>query len=309
MVKAKWSGHDGADAGGTAGVDATSSGHADSGVDASTGPAPTADGGTALDAAAVDAAPAILTCNGLTCAAAEFCATLLGANPDAGGADAAAVDEGGAAEGDAAVAEGGAGGGMEAEPLLSCQSAVFANICDNPTGTLYFDPYDPDNAAAVSLGASLASACRMTIASPDAGPADPDSGEPLTGIGNLCILAGGAYGHPVTGYLDNNSITDVILRGANDDAGVYDLLFTQEQGPGAPRDLVVAPFTEPPNIDYFLVELAVDPGSGSLCLDVLRHEWPGHDRRRLLRCQSVLWHERVSSERQILVRLLLGGRG
>jgi hypothetical protein len=51
---------------------------------------------------------------------------------------------------------------------------------------------------------------------------------------------------------------------------VFDLYFTDRSHPGAPVDVAAAPFSSTPtNTDYFLVQLAVDPASGSLCLDVI----------------------------------------
>jgi hypothetical protein len=247
--------------GGTGASDAggNADGAADAGSDASAADA--SGEGSTVDGAVVDGGGdgqvPTLVCNHQVCASAEFCATGL---DDAG--------------------DGEAGDGEAGSSSLECKAAVFGNVCDNPTATLFFDrsewdvSHAPDNDAVTAIGAALASACHMTIESPDAGPINPDAGEPsiepTTGIGNLCVTGGGANVQPTVGYLDNRSLTDVYLRGANDDAGVFDLYFTDRSHPGAPVDVAAAPFSSTPtNTDYFLVQLAVDPASGSLCLDVI----------------------------------------
>lgn len=237
--------------GGTPGSDAESAGDADGGVDA-----------TVDDAgdAAPDAPVAILVCNQQACAASQFCGTVA-SDAGAGGVDAGDADagDGGDASDAGAVTSG-----------LQCENAVFSNVCNNPSGTVFFDGIDVDNAAASTLGAALGSTCRMAVTSPEAGPTDPDSGEPLTGIGNLCIIAGGGSGQAAVRFIDNASQSDVILRGIYDDGGVFDLRFTQEVGSGAPQDLASIAYSGLPVMtDYFLVELTVDPGTGSLCMAVI----------------------------------------
>jgi hypothetical protein len=205
---------------------------------------------------AADAALPPLVCGSQTCAQTEFCGTFAG---DAG------VD-GASDAGDQAPDGGTSDGGV----VLACTPGVLGNICDNPTATLFFDAYEADNQAATTIGAALASACGMTVESPDAAPFNPTSGQPMTGIGNLCVIGGGSYGQPVTAYLDNHLLTDVVVGGGYDDANIFDINFTDRANPGGPVVLASAPYSATPtNTDYFLVELATDPASGSLCLDVL----------------------------------------
>ena len=250
-------------------------GDADVGPDAADATVtPMADGGNAGDGAdggdvqdanmdaadAPDTALPPLVCGTQTCARTEFCGTL---GPDAGVEETA---DAGDAAGDAAI-EGGANDGGSA--VLACTSAVFGNICDNATATLFLDSYSVDNEAANTIGASLATACGMTVESPDAAPFDPVTEQPLTGIGNLCVVGGGKYGQKVIDYLDEHSLTDVGIGGGYDGNGVFDINFTNYSNPAAPVVLVSAPYSPTPtNTDYFLVELATDPVSGSLCLDV-----------------------------------------
>jgi hypothetical protein len=227
------------------GADAGDSGgktDAEGGGDAAAGDGSIVDGAAVEEAG--DAAPPVLVCNHQVCAPAEFCG--------------AGIDDAGDGEAGASSPE--------------CKAAVFGNVCDNPTATLVFDTYAADNGAATTIGAALANACHMTIesAAADAGPVNADSGEPTAGIGNLCVIGGGAFGQPAVSYLDMGSLTDVYLRAAENDAGVLDLVFTDRTHPNAPVDLATLPYSATPtNTDYFLVQLVVDPASGSVCLDVL----------------------------------------
>jgi hypothetical protein len=235
--------------------------------------APTSDamGDATLVDAGMDAAPiAVLVCNQQACAPAQFCATVAS---DAGtSADAAADASDAATDGptDAAGEDAAVDAGAVAV-TLQCKNAVFANVCDNSSGTVFTDSFAVDNDAGGVVGVAIGSACHIPITTPSGGgPTNPDSGQPLTGIGNLCIIGGGGSGQPAVVYLDKNSLTDVILRGVYDDAGVFDLRFTQVAGPGSPLDLASTVFTgQPVTTDYFLVELAVDPASGSLCFAVI----------------------------------------
>jgi hypothetical protein len=228
-------------------------------VGADTGAGDGGDGATLgagdMDAAdAADAALPPLVCGSQTCAQTEFCATF--------GNDAGASEAG--------DQEGPEGGTSDGGVVLACTPGVFGNICDNPTATLFFDAYEADNGAATTMGAALASACGMTVESPDAAPFNPASGQPMTGIGNLCVLGGGSFGQPVTAYLDNHSLTDVVVGAGYDDANIFDIYFTDRANPSGPVVLASAPYSPTPtNTDYFLIELATDPASGSLCLDVL----------------------------------------
>jgi hypothetical protein len=219
--------------------------------------------GAIADGAAADAgdAGAKLVCGSQTCGAGDFCGT---EHWDDGGADA---NEVGDSASDAAAS------------TLACESAVFSHLCDNPKATIFFDPYPSDNTAAVEMGNALATTCGTTIESPpysdaglsaDAGILDPDSGEPRTGIGNVCLIGGGSTGQVAVTYLDNGGLSDVELRGDNSDAGVFTLYFTNRTNPAAPVDIASEPYSATlSNQDYFLLQLDVDPASGSLCLQAM----------------------------------------
>jgi hypothetical protein len=253
-----------------------------------------------LDAAdgAADASPPIFVCGTQVCSAGEFCGTPKNAEAgtadagsnavaiEAGAADAGVADDAGAADAGAADAGATDAGATDVNadeatttPIARCEPATFSNLCDNPSETLIFDQYDADNAAAVEIGTALQSACGMNLVIPahddggvlaDAGVLNPVSGEPTTGIGNLCVIGGGSFGQQAVGYLDAKSLTEVYIRGVVDDAGVLDLLFTDRGGPGAPTDVASEPYSATTqNTDYFLLQMSVDPVTGSLCFMTL----------------------------------------
>jgi hypothetical protein len=256
----------GADSAADGGSDADSATSADGEIDSTTTDASDAglDGGIAItDGATADAgdAGAKLVCGSQTCGAGDFCGTEHSADS---GADANEV-------GDSAS--------EAAASTLACETAVFSHLCDNPKATIFFDPYPSDNTAAVEMGNALATTCGTTIESPptgdaglsaDAGIFDLDSGEPRTGIGNICLIGGGSTGQAAVQYLDMGALSDVYLWGQNNDAGVFTLYFTNRANPASPVDIASEPYTTtPPNQDYFLLQLDVDPASGSLCLQAM----------------------------------------
>jgi hypothetical protein len=256
-----------ADSAADGGSDADSATSADGEVDSATTTDASDAGldGAIADGAKADAgdAGAKLVCGSQTCGAGDFCGT---EHPADSGADANA-------DGDSAS------DAAAAAPTLACETAVFSHLCDNPKATIFFDPYPSDNTAAVEMANALAATCGTTIESPpasdaglsaDAGIFDLDSGEPRTGIGNICLIGGGSTGQPAVTYLDMGSLSDVYLWGQNNDAGVFTLYFTNRASPASPVDLASEPYTAtPPNQDYFLLQLDVDPASGSLCFQAM----------------------------------------
>jgi hypothetical protein len=275
--------------------DGSADGNGGNGADTGTGTSEEAGAdGPWLDAAdgAADASPPIFVCGTQVCTAGQFCGTPK--NAEAGTADAGSdavateADAADAGAGDALADDAGATDAVATDavadeaattPIARCEPATFSNLCDNPNETLIFDQYDADNAAAVEIGTALQSACGMNLVIPahddggvlaDAGVLNPVSGEPTTGIGNLCVIGGGSFGQQAVGYLDEKALTDVYIRAVEDDAGVLDLLFTDRGGPGAPTDVASEPYSATTtNTDYFLLQMSVDPATGTLCFMTL----------------------------------------
>jgi hypothetical protein len=280
---------DAGDGGGDSG-DATMDGQ-DVGADAwDASPDASSDSADGATADAADTGPVRLACGSQVCNAGEFCATPPVPAGDAGdggdatasdGSSEAAVETDGAPEGAAAD-----GGSPDADSSSSaaadgngarCESATFANLCHNPSATVFLDQYPPDNQSALMMANALQNACRITIISPatdDAGAVadpnviDPGSGQPKTGIGNLCLIGGGSYGQRAVGYLESHSLNNVVGVSGNNDAGVFSSYFIDRTVPSAPKTIAVeAPYSPTNNThDYFVLQLSVDPASASVCL-------------------------------------------
>jgi hypothetical protein len=163
---------------------------------------------------------------------------------------------------------------------VRCESATFAHLCHNPSATVFFDQYEADNQAALMMANALQDACQVTIVSPtrnDAGAVadpnvlDPVSGQAKTGIGNLCLIGGGSFGQRAVAYIDNNSLSDVVVGSGVTDAGVFAVYFTDRTVPSAPKNIgVEAPYSATNSThDFFLLELTIDPGNGSMCLGAI----------------------------------------
>ncbi|MDP9149132.1 MAG: hypothetical protein M3O36_04205 [Myxococcota bacterium] len=146
---------------------------------------------------------------------------------------------------------------------VACEDAVLKNLCANSAATVVFDPYTDDNEAGARMGNALATKCvpavTVTLGRGDAGTGvDPDSGRPTTGPGNTLVVGGGAYGQPSVAYIDDNGLSAVRLQADGTKTWFQD--FKTDAG------IVTADNTMlTPHHDYFLLELSVEPVSGSLC--------------------------------------------
>jgi hypothetical protein len=146
---------------------------------------------------------------------------------------------------------------------VACQDAVLKNICANPAATVVFDPYTDDNDAGLRMGNALATQCvpPVTVAyvNGDAGVGqDPDSGRPSTGPGNTLVVGGGSYGQPSVGYIDDTGLSTVRLQADGTDTWFQNFK-TQTTIVRAANTTLTA------HHDFFLLELNVDPASGTLC--------------------------------------------
>lgn len=146
---------------------------------------------------------------------------------------------------------------------MTCNEAILKNICANPKATWITDDYPPDNAASNDMGTGLAVGCAppVTVLTTyeDGGTAqDPDSGRPLTGAGNTLVAGGGWFGHASVAYMDGQGLTPLILNTDGTNAWIRNrktsanIVFTN-------NTIVTAQH------DYFLLELSVEPASGTLC--------------------------------------------
>ena len=156
---------------------------------------------------------------------------------------------------------------------VACDDAILKNVCDNPKATVVFDIYPPDNDAGVGLATALSTGCTPGVtfvtSDEDGGTAqDPATGRPLTGPGNTFIAGGGAFGQGGVAYMDGHALTTVTL-GTDGTNAWYRNRKTGTNVVIFPVSMLTAQH------DYFLLELSVEPVSGSLCLFEIGANAPG----------------------------------
>jgi hypothetical protein len=148
-----------------------------------------------------------------------------------------------------------------------CDNAVFTNICANLSITVVNDQYGLDNVAGASLGQAIAAAC------PDAGVivsivnqtkqgilVPMDGGwRPNTGVGTTLVAGGGAAGQLAVTYMDDTyAKSPVYLLNNGTTSSIY------ERSTGVPLVTVNDSMLTAQH-DYFIMQLAVEPVSGTLC--------------------------------------------
>jgi hypothetical protein len=144
---------------------------------------------------------------------------------------------------------------------------VFANVCANATVTVVDDLYYQDNEAGASIGQSLATSCgdagvAMSIVSQtQPGVLIPgDAGwQPNTGVGTTLVAGGGYYGQLSVGYMDDHGLSPVYLTNDGTTSHIY------QRSTGITL-VTAADSTLGAQHDFFFLELAVEPQSGTLCL-------------------------------------------
>jgi hypothetical protein len=145
-----------------------------------------------------------------------------------------------------------------------CDDAVVKNVCGNPVATVVDDPFSPDNTAGSVLGTALMSGCTPGVTvrttSQDSGIAqDPASGRPLTGPGDTLVAGGGFFGQASVLYMEKNALVGVY---AGSDA-TSSWIRSSQTNANIVSTATAALTTQH---DYFVVEVGVEPVSGTLCL-------------------------------------------
>jgi hypothetical protein len=149
-----------------------------------------------------------------------------------------------------------------------CDDAVFANICASKSVTVVDDPYPTDMQAGSSLGEAIGSSCAgagvtvvmVSQTQPGILVQGGDAGwRPNTGVGTTLVAGGGAFGQLSVQYMDESALTPVYLTNNGTTSHIY------QRSTGLP--LVTAnDDTLSAQHDFFMLELAVEPQSGTLCL-------------------------------------------
>jgi hypothetical protein len=156
----------------------------------------------------------------------------------------------------------------------ACDDAIIANVCGNPNGTVVFDPYDVDNEAGASMGAALHAVCVpatsiVQLPQDAGGVLDPSgSGRPITGVGNTFITGGGPFGQVGNAYMElQANLTPIYLQNNGTNSRILTRAGTEV--------LNVLDTALGPHDDYFYVQLAVEPQSGTLCFSGVGIGGPG----------------------------------
>jgi hypothetical protein len=145
----------------------------------------------------------------------------------------------------------------------ACDNAILSNVCANSKATVALDRFPTDNEAGVSMGAALMMGCMpavsVTSAAIDSGVAqNPVTGQPLTGPGDTLIAGGGYFGQTGVSYMENHGLS---LVGGTLNGNSY------LKDPKTNTTIFNVPSASlTASHDYVVIDLAVEPASGSLCL-------------------------------------------
>jgi len=147
----------------------------------------------------------------------------------------------------------------------ACTDMVVDEVCANAHATVVLDGLAADEDAGSTIGAALAASCTPAVVvaalGQDAGGVlDPATNRPITGVGDTFVAGGGAFGQLGVAYMNNQSLTPVYVTV---DGNAMTASFVQRSSKTA---LVTAPMSNLTAAhDYFVVQLAVEPTSGTLC--------------------------------------------
>lgn len=146
-----------------------------------------------------------------------------------------------------------------------CDNAVFSNVGANAAITVVEDPYPIDIEAGVAIGNALGTLTDGgVVVVPQTQPGvlipEGDAGwRPNTGVGTTLVAGGSWFGQLSVAYMDNSGLTPVYLT--ND--GTTSHIYQRSTGLAV---VTVADSALTNSHDYFILELAVEPQSGTLCL-------------------------------------------
>jgi hypothetical protein len=144
----------------------------------------------------------------------------------------------------------------------ACDDAILSNLCVNPKATIVQDTASIDNAAGNEIAGALTGCVPpvtfTTVAQTDKSAFDQTTHRPLLGPGSTLIAGGGGDGQLSVAYLDSAGVSPAYIV---EDATVIEIV-DRMTGASVVAD-TAANLTA--HHDYFLLVLAVDPISGTLC--------------------------------------------
>lgn len=157
----------------------------------------------------------------------------------------------------------------------ACTDMIVGNVCANGHATVVLDGLAADEDAGSTIGAALAASCTPAVVvaalGQDAGGVlDPATNRPITGVGDTFVAGGGAFGQLGVAYMNGKSLTPVYVTV---DGNAMTASFVRRSGNTA---LVTAPMSNLTAAhDYFVVQLAAEPTSGTLCFIAYGFFTPG----------------------------------
>jgi hypothetical protein len=167
--------------------------------------------------------------------------------------------------------EGGAGGAGGAGPgdCVACHDTTLANICAIAKIIVILDTSknasDGNRVTGRAIGAALADHCQPT---PQLSEAEQDSvealnfttGRPVSGGGELLVVAGGPFYQVVQGYLEESGAAPLYWYVGND--------FSAYRKSADDETVASLPLSaDHDSHDFFIVQFMRDPASGSLVLN------------------------------------------
>lgn len=144
----------------------------------------------------------------------------------------------------------------------TCDDAIVANLCVDPKATIVDDQFKIDNAAAKEIAVALM-ACSPSVSYSTANPDDARLFDqtthcPLLGPGDTLLMGGGAYGQLSLRYLDSIQATPAYIVEDATTAKIVDRRTRTDVVSDLRTNLTAYH-------DYFLLVLAVEPVSGTVC--------------------------------------------
>jgi hypothetical protein len=144
----------------------------------------------------------------------------------------------------------------------SCKDVALKNLCANTHATVVLDPYAPDDETGRTLGAALTAGCMPPVTvrttPQDSGVALGPTGRPITGPGDTLVAGGGFFGQIGVNYMEKNKAAPLTLGTDGPNSWI------RNNKTGA--NIVMVPTSMlSASVDYFALEVSVEPESGTLC--------------------------------------------
>jgi len=151
----------------------------------------------------------------------------------------------------------------------------LANVCNSKKATFLLDGLQTDQEATAMLQAAIAARCTpapmaMAVSQSVSTAINTTTGQPVAGGGELLVAAGGDSAQRLVNYLEDSGTSRVY----NEYDGLNTLWIKRRDA----SNTIVATVTRTtltPTHDFFLVEVVVDPISGTLSFVLYGLDSPG----------------------------------